>query len=180
QLPSSITPASITAETYRTSQDLRRLIGLETAHGREEQFFGDANRRRQASRDFRIIERITRRLAAVRATAVPHPMAASFEEVPSPGEGRVRIQSLALTRGAQAGVPGSYNVRLQMTASPAVLLEAGRQLDGMVEPIVVRLGSRWQRQAFGARDKHSVADVPLTYETQLLVLDFFDPAQAGN
>lgn len=177
--PGNMASEANTTSEYRTNRQLRGMIGLVTADGNEAQF-EDPGRREQVSREFRMIDILTRRLAAVRVTPDPHPLAASFEEVRSPVDERVTIRSLTIARTAQQGNPTSYQVRLELTASPAALLAASRQIDSTVEPITVRLGSRWTRRDFGLREKHNVADVPMDYSVDLLILDFYDPALRVN
>lgn len=179
EFPTELPEGSDAASAYRANRQLRGIIGLVTADGNESQF-EDPSRREQVSREFRMIDLLTRSLAAIRVAPETHPLAAEFEEVRAPSDERVTIRSLTITRTAQQGSPASYQVRLELTASPVALLAASRQLDSIVEPITVRLGSRWARRNFGLREKHNVADVPMDYSADLLILDFYDPAQRVN
>ena len=166
-------------DAYRSSNELRGTIDLVTADGNEQQFDSEA-RRVEVSAAFRVVDAVARTIAQVEATPLPHPGIDGFEEIPSPTPSKVTIRSIEVSPGAKADGVGTFTVLIDLDGAPTALLAASRRLDALVDPIAVRLGSTWSRKNFDVRGKHSVSDVPMSYRTELLVLDFFDPALSGN
>lgn len=178
-LPSTLEDGALTRRFYATNQEIRQRLALITADGQQRQF-DDPVRRDRESYQFRIVDHLARRLAVVRATPAANPLAEPFEEVPAPSEQRLTLRQIAVTLGSPGSTPRVSQVRVDLEGSPAVLLEAMRQLDASTQPIVVRLGSRWERRDFATREKHSVADVPMRVSVELAIVDYHGLGQGAN
>ncbi|TVR11924.1 MAG: hypothetical protein EA401_10120 [Planctomycetota bacterium] len=178
ELPAT-TEGAPTRRFYATNREIRQRLALVTADGQQQQF-DDPARRDRESYQFRIVDHLARRLAAVRVTPVANPLAEHFEEVPAPTEQRVTLRQMTVTLGSPASTPRTSQVRLELEGPPAALMEAMRQLDASTQPIVVRLGSRWERREFATREKHSVPDVPLRVTVELAIMDYRNLGQDAN